>query len=544
MAAEYALDHMYYWIYILAIILSFFMAWGIGANDVANSFGTSVGSGAITLKQAVVIAWVFEFSGAFFMGGRVADTMKGGIVDPKIFLIPDGKFDKDGAALLMWGMFIAIAVAGVWIALATFYGMPISTTHSIIGSFIGFSMVAKGANSVFWYKEDPKSDLKVGGFAAIVVSWVLTPLIAGMASVILFTFTKIVILRPQNSERRTLIAMPIYYGLTAFIITFFIVYKGSARLKLSDIGNVKATWIAIVVAVGVASLAALIGIPLAKKRLANLEDRKQRKAEQKARDKALIAKVAGDGAKERDEEKGGQGSKTPASRVDDGARPSMTAWQRVKAWYLLVESKTISHDLEFTEHTLDLHSRAEMFDERSEELFSFLQVLTACAAAFAHGSNDTANAIGPLSAVQNIYQGDAVKFDAKKGKLTLPKLEVESWQLAMGGFALGLGFAVWGWRMVRNLGGAVTKMTPSRGFTAELCAAMTVVVASRFGMPISTTQTLVGATVGVGASDDWRNVDWWLFGQFVISWVVTILFAGFGTAAVFAFTIFSPSVQV
>ncbi|GBG89710.1 hypothetical protein CBR_g49563 [Chara braunii] len=551
MAAEsFHLDTQYYWVYIVSIIVSFAMAWAIGANDVANSFGTSVGSGALTMKQAVVIAWVFEFCGAFFLGGRVVETLKGGIVPPEIYVLNPSRteFNRDGAELLMWGMFNALLVASTWIILATYYGMPISTTHSIIGAIIGFSIVAKGSDSVTWYKEDPKLDMRIGGFVAIVLSWVLTPFIGAVASMIVFGFTKRVILRASDAERRTLIALPFYYGITALIITFFIVYKGSPRLKLQNIGNGKATLIACGVGVGVGILAQLIGIPLARRRLDGLEERKARIEEAKARKKAIV-----EGPDAGSRGPAGVGAKTGVSPLlrdvennaaEAGAQHHLSAWQRVKAWYFMIERKTVSHDLEFTEHTLGLHARAELFDERAEELFSFLQILTACAAAFAHGSNDTANAIGPLSSVYSLYRGETIKPDSKKpGHLMVEKVEVESWMLAMGGIAIGLGFAVWGWRMVRNLGGAVTMMTPSRGFTAELCAALTVVLASRFGMPISTTQTLVGATIGVGASDNWRNVDWVLFGKFVFTWVMTIAFAGLVTAGLFAYAVYSPSIQ-
>ncbi|GBG85409.1 hypothetical protein CBR_g40051 [Chara braunii] len=565
------------------------MAVAIGANDVANSFAGAVGSKALTLRQAVVVAWIFEFAGAFFMGDRVVETVRGNIIDPELYLLRSPtEFDKHGASLLMWGMCTSLVMASAWIACATYHGMAISTTHSIACALMGFSLVVKGWGSVHW----TGGGGKIGGFTSIVLSWVLTPVMAGILSASFFHITKRLLLRAEDPAKRTLAALPVYYAATAFVITFFIVCNGSGRLHLQHKSNKTATWIATSVGIGVGLLARLIGVPLARKRLERMDAEaettrgsfsvstsssgggKSKGVTAEAMAAAMArgtpfeagaaagaagggmpasATTAADGggpladAAERGQRRWGDPPVVPfgAQRAGEvGQAAEGRAWEWLENWYSAVEAKTIAHDLEFTERTKTLHAHAEVFDDRAEELFCLLQILTACAFAFAHGTNDTANAIGPLSSIQNIYDGVAVhRSIANIDILEVNKVGVKSWMMAMAGSALGLGFAVWGWRMVRSLGGGLTLMTPSRGFTTVLSAALTITVASFLAMPISTTHTLVGSTVGVGMSDGCSNVDWKLLGKFAIAWVLTVLVAGAGTALFFALTVYSPNIR-
>ncbi|GBG85403.1 hypothetical protein CBR_g40045 [Chara braunii] len=578
--AEFELDGEYHWKFIAGIFAAFFMALGIGANDIANSFASAVGSEALTLKQAVLISWIFEFAGAFFMGDRVVDTIREGIIDPELYLLRSPtEYDRHGASLLMWGMFASLVMASSWIAFATYHGMPISTTHSLLCSIIGFSLVVKGWDSVHWYGGDKESKIGGGGFTAIVVSWVLTPLMAGVLSAGFYSLTKRLLLCPENSVQRTLLALPVYYGVTAFVVTFFIVYNGSGRLSLKNQGNGTATWIATSIGIAVALLARLVGVPMARRRLeivvdANSQTTPVLSVFSKGASKSngvtaeAMAVSVDRGAPPFDGGASAAGTAseagvTPchaAERAPTWGRPVVPfnescagevgqagegrTWEWIENWYSTVEAKTIAHDLEFTERTRNIHKNAEVLDEQAEELFSFLQILTACASSFAHGSNDTANAIGPLSAIFNLYRGDAVhRRKDNPMHLEVSEVKVESWMLAMGGAALGLGFALWGWRMVRSLGGGVTKMTPSRGFTAVLCAALTVTLASGLAMPVSTTHTLVGSTVGVGSTDGWGNVDRKLLGKFFIAWVMTVFVAGVCTMGFVALTVFSPNIK-
>lgn len=395
----------------LAGFLALYMAWGIGANDVANAMGTSVGSGALTLRGAIIVAATLEFSGAFLAGGHVTDTVRKGMLDMDLVaLSPD---------LLVYGMLAALAAAATLLLIASFRGLPISTSHAIVGAIIGFGTVAFGVDAVAW-----------GKVIQIVLSWITSPLLGGVLAFLIFHLIRRLILNQEDPTDQARIYGPWFFFLVFFIIGLVTLFKGLKNLHLDfDLGT---------------SLLLSIGLGIVGFALGTL----------------FIRRVARSVAAE-----GGQ---------DSGTRGV-------------------------------------------ERVFVVLQILTACAVAFAHGSNDVANAIGPLAAIVNSEQGaDLVQKSA-----------VAPWMLALGGVGIVFGLATWGYRVMETIGRKITELTPSRGFAAELAAAMTIVLASRLGIPVSTTHILVGGVLGVGLARGIGALDLRVVGQVLVSWVATLPLAAF-----------------
>ncbi len=401
---------------VLAALFGLFMAWGIGANDVANAMATSVGSRALTIKQAIFVAAIFEFLGAVLAGGEVTSTIRKGIVDADLLAATP--------ELLVYGMLAALLAAGTWLLIASHKGWPVSTTHSIVGAIVGFAAVGIGVDAVHWEK--------VG---TIVMSWVVSPLTAGFIAFLIYLSVQRLILRREDPLAHAKRYVPVYIFLAAFTITLVTILKGLKHVGLSlTLGDayLAATAIAVVI--------------------------------------ATIGAVA-------------------IRRIEPDPK---------------VEKK---------EHFYTV-----------ERVFGVLMVVTACSMAFAHGSNDVANAIGPLAAVVAVASTGAV---AAKASLPL-------WVLMLGGAGIVAGLATFGIRVISTVGKKITQLTPSRGFAAELAAATTIVIASGTGMPISTTHTLVGAVLGVGLARGIEAIDLRVVARIFVSWVITIP-AGALLAIVFFF---------
>jgi len=409
-------------ILILACLFGFFMAWGIGANDVANAMGTSVGSKAITIKQAILIAIIFEFAGAYLAGGAVTDTIRKGIIDPAFF--------KGQEELLVYGMMSALLAAGTWLLVASMKGWPVSTTHSIVGAIVGFAAVGISIDAVAWPQ-----------IATIVASWVVSPLIAGTISYVLFTSVRHIILERDDPYHRAKQYIPYYMFLVGFMIAMVTLTKGLKNVGVTiDMGLGSSFMNAVPVA-------ALIGVVVA---LAGAQ---------------LLHKI---------------------HRNNPDIKPTNADVERV---------------------------------------FAILMVFTACSMAFAHGSNDVANAIGPMAAIVGVLQS---------GGEIAAKSAIPWWILLTGALGIVIGLATYGWKVIQTIGKRITELTPSRGFAAELGAASTVVLASATGLPISTTHTLVGAVLGVGIARGIGSIDLRVVGSIFASWLVTLP-AGAGLSIVFFF---------
>ena len=408
---EYELTYI-----ILAAVFGGFMAWGIGANDVANAMATSVGSKAITIKQAIIIAAIFEFAGAVLAGGAVTSTIRKGIIDSDSIV--------GNPELLIFGMLASLLAAGCWLLLASRKGWPVSTTHSIVGAVVGFAAVGIGTEAIKW-----------GKVGDIVPSWIVTPLIAGVLAFIIFQSVHHLILKQENPLEKAKRYVPFYMFITAFVLTLVTIKKGLTHVGL----NLSDTQAYIYAAIG-GVVVALIGA-------------------------FFISKIKGDKKKEKD----------------------------------------------FHFYTV-------------ERVFAVLMVITASGLAFAHGSNDVANAVGPVAAIVSTAHTGVVSATAG----------VQTWILLLGGIGIVIGLATYGVRVIRTVGQKITHLTPSRGFAAELAASTTIVVASGTGMPISTTQTLVGAVLGVGMARGISAIDLKVVRNIFASWVITIP-AGASLSIIFFF---------
>ncbi|MFP6781775.1 MAG: anion permease [Gammaproteobacteria bacterium] len=390
----------------LAAVFGFFAAWGIGANDVANAMSTSIGSRALTIKQALLIAGVFEFAGAVLAGGEVTATIRKGMVDSAYFV--------SQPETLIYGMLAALLATGTWLLTASRKGWPVSTTHSIVGAIVGFSIVAVGFEAVKWTK-----------IGAIVASWVISPLFSATVAFCIFNSITWLILTRDNPLEQARKYAPIYIFLTVFLIALVTMLKG---LKHVNIGQQFTT-------AECYGIAAICGIAI-----------------------AFVGKYF-----------------VQRIKVDEQA------------------------EREFHFHTV-------------ERVFAVLMVVTACSMAFAHGSNDVANAIGPVAAIISIVNTNSVTQAAP----------IPIWVLGLGGIGIVIGLATYGRRVIAMVGSRITPLTPSRGFAAGVAASFTIVFASGTGMPVSTTHALVGAVLGVGVARGFSAIDLSVVGRIFLSWIVTI----------------------
>ena len=454
-------------ILVLATLFGFYMAWGIGANDVANAMGTSVGSGALTLKQAVIIAAVLELTGAIIAGTQVSETVRKGIVDPGIFA-------GDGLSFML-GMLAALLAAAVWLQIASFKGWPVSTTHSIVGAVVGFGLVYGGLSAIHWDK--------LGG---IVASWIVSPLLSGLISYSIFSLVLHRIFYKPNPLRSAKKLAPVLVFFVFLILTLTMVFKGLKNLKL-DLSLPAA----FVVASAVGLVASIVGA-------------------------WLISRMP---EPQRSIEEGGTEAVTDPSIV----RSLEKAAKHLERVHLAAPGrlKTEVADaigevrrLRFeSQQRYEFHTDSLEY-QSVEKLFAYLQILSACFVAFAHGANDVANAIGPLSAVIAVAMagGESIAANAP----------VPLWVLALGGIGIVAGLATWGWRVMETIGRSITILTPTRGFCAEFGAATTIVLATKLGLPISTTHTLVGAVLGVGLARGIGAVNLRTVRDVVLSWLITI----------------------
>ena len=383
----------------IAGILGLFMAWGIGANDVANAMGTSVGSKALTLKQAIIIAAIFEFLGAYLAGGEVTSTIRKGIVDPQIY--------ATDLNIFIIGMMSSLLAAGSWLYIASNKGWPVSTTHSIVGAIVGFVVITKGIDAVSWSK--------VGEIAS---SWITSPLIAGILAFFIYLSAQKFIINAKNQVAAAIFYIPFYSFFVTGVIAQVIARKGLSHIGLS--------W---------------------------------------SDDEILVF--------------------TTLMALLAGGLTSLV---------LRLKKESIS-------------SKGGI-----EYAFGILMIVTACAMAFAHGSNDVANAIGPVAAIISVVNSNDLSSTAP----------INPAVLLLGGAGIVFGLATLGYKVIKTVGEKITKLTPSLGFSAEMAAASTVVFASYLGFPISTTHTLIGGVIGVGLANGAKNLDWSSVYRIFASWIITI----------------------
>ena len=470
-----------FWIYVIALGGGFYMAWSIGANDVANAMGTSVGSGALTLRNAIIVAAIFEFAGAFLVGSHVSETVRKGILPLEQLEAMDG-----GANLYIYGMMGALLAAATWLLTATYFGLPVSTTHSIVGSVLGFGMV------IFYDRLEVIHWDKVG---TIVASWVVSPVLAGGFSCLVFLAIQRLILHKRDMVGSAKKLAPFLVFLVFLTIALVTLYKGLKPLGLHKIGF---GW-ALLGATGIGIVAMLISIPLLNRITVEEDDPETTHAQNpvigedlvrmKTKFKKLSMLATG--------EVGGKleslGAKIEelSAEVEEQDRPPTGKTEGAGVW-----------------------GTPQM--RATERIFVYLQILSACTVAFAHGANDVANAVGPLMGVITVLQKGVVQA---KSELSGEWVMII---LGLGGIGIVIGLATWGWRVIETIGKKITELTPTRGFSAEFGAAITILVASRAGLPISTTHTLVGAVLGVGLARGIGALNLRVVRDIIVSWVVTL----------------------
>lgn len=397
-----------YIILAFAACLGIYMAANIGANDLANAMGTSVGSGALTMRRAVLAAVIFDFAGAVLAGGHVTNTIRKGIIDPMLLV---GSPEK-----LMVGMFAALLAAAIWVHIATVFALPVSTTHSIVGAVVGFGVVAVGVSAVSW-----------GKVAAVAASWVVSPLAGAAIAALIYYLISRKILAAEDPYREAQHYTPLLMFLTFSVLILSIVFKGLKNLHLN------LTFLqALLVAVPLSAALGFAG-------------------------RLLITRLGHEGCR----------------------------WIRGSSG----------------------HERAECY-------FGYLQIMTACYVAFAHGANDVANAVGPMAAIFSVARTHSVVM----------KVEVPLWMLAAGGLFVGAGIFAFGTKVMETIGKKITEITPVRGFSAEFGAATTILICSRMGLPVSTTHVLVGAVVGVGVMRGMGFIDLRVIKNILYSWFITVPF--------------------
>jgi len=474
---------MYLWIVIVGGIFAFFTSAGIGANDAANAFATSVGSKTLTIKQAVFLAAIFETAGAILMGSHVTNTIRKDIADYKCF--------EGDADLLMYGCMWVILAVGLWLFLATYLEMPVSTTHSCVGGMIGMAMVLKGSECVIWYKQVDTFPY-VGGVGGIVISWFISPIFSGLIAAFIYGITRATVLRKKFESNRINWIYPILIGSTMTINTFFIIYKGAKGLGLDK----TPLGIAFGVAFGIGGISALITIPLVPK----LKKYVVQKLEKDTKEVEIVS-------------------------IENEVKTNQIQ--------LNIKNKK---DLN---RIIKLHTNAEKFDKKTEEIFKFLQIFTAICDAFSHGANDVANSIGPFATIYIIYisGGDLSKETSME--------ENAYWILGLGGVGIAVGLYVYGKKITYALGEKLVKITPARGVAIELSSALVIITGSRLNIPLSTTHCQVGATVGVGLLENTKNysgVNCKVFLKIALGWIITCIIVGLTSALFISQGVYAPTI--
>ncbi|KAL4930281.1 inorganic phosphate transporter [Aspergillus undulatus] len=551
-----ALHHFDY-ILALGTIFAFLDAWNIGANDVANSWATSVSSRSVKYWQAMVLATIMEFSGGIGVGATVADTIRTKVVDLD-------RFEND-APLLMLGMMCALVGSSLYLSFATKIGLPVSTTHSIMGGVIGMGVALVGADGVIWWGGDINS-----GVVQVFLAWIIAPFCSGAFGAIIFLITKYGVLRRAAPALKALYTVPLYFFVTSALLAMLIVWKGgSSRIDLNG-GEIAGT----VVGTGavMAVLAAVILAPWLYRRVIcddwqlrpwhllmgplvlrrgevpprpegheavqdyyrGHKTMDQLQAERAAgNDEETAHKVGGEASSDPKVEPSVVAAAEPEEGNEDKLRitgprpeggpysPQVLFWQAKRIFFRGVEQDVVSMQNKRNLLTGDLemtHAHAEHYDNKAEYMFSFLQVLTASTASFAHGANDLSNAVGPYATIYSVW---------RHGTLEGSKTEVPYWILAFGGVSLVIGLWTYGYNLMRNLGNRITLHSPSRGFTMELGSAITVIMATKLKLPVSTTQCITGATVGVGlCNGTYKTINWRMVAWIYMGWIITLPVTG------------------
>ena len=548
----------YTYIAVLGIVFGFIMAFAIGANDVANAFGSSVGAGSLTLGWAIILGSIFEFLGSLLLGAKVASTIRGKVLITSYY--------TNSPEILMFGDLCSLIIASTWLLVATALELPVSTTHSIIAAIIGFGIVAHGFESVDW---NTTKD--------IFISWVAAPILAGIMSSIFFKALLELVLKSEHIFDRALNVYPLVIFVAITINLFFLLFNADNNIHIENYGHV----VVLPASLGGGAVCAVLTrfciVPMIRTRVhrehnehmaASMEartnnqddvedpsndddsesmeydDRMESEEVEKAEKSTLVAtsrekkdEVAEspvvdeeDTKGEEEEEEVHHQSPQQQQELQHSKNIAVAAWDALAERTFRQDLK--SKSLHENKRAAEIWDVAFEFDQKTERLFSYLQIFTACLASFAHGANDVANAIAPISGILYIYEhGELVT--------TSP---VQKWILALGGAGIAAGFTLYGYKIIKAVGFKLTCISPARGFCIELAASLAVVTAAFIRIPVSTTQCLVGATCGVGiASGGLGSVQWLFLLRVCMGWASIFLISAVVSAGFFAFCVYSPT---
>lgn len=467
------------WMFVVGSLGAFGFGWGTGANDVGNAFGTSVGAKTLTMKQAVVLAAIFEFTGALVLGRVSTDTIAGGIADIQKF--------KSNPLVYAYGMMWNLVVGTIWLAFTSYKGWNVSSTHSIIGGIIGFSLVYAGKDGVQWAIPDSKAFPPIKGVVPIVLSWFISPILTGATSALIYTTTRKLVLRRENSYQLSYYVLPPMVLLTTWVNVYFVLTKGAKKsLQTSeDWSDEKSLWVTSIVAVSCSLLSGIVGIPLLKRTI-----------ERQPVEEPEIE------------------SNVPKS--DN---------------FLLKGMEHNIHELVQEDATVSaIHENAEVFDPKTENVFKYLQVFSAICVIFAHGAGEVGYMAGPLSAIWDIVNTNKIQKS-----VTAP-----IWIIVIGASGLVVGLATYGYKITQAMGVKMSKITATRGFAAELATSFVIMIASQYGLPTSSSQCITGGILGVGLAEGIQGVHWRFVGETLLSWLNTLVFMGIGVGGIFAQGIYAP----
>ncbi|KAK0630491.1 phosphate transporter [Bombardia bombarda] len=569
--------HQYDYLFAIGTIFAALDAWNIGANDVANSWATSVGSQSVTYLQAMILASIMEFAGSVGVGARVADTIRTKVVNTTLYAA--------NPELLMLGMVCAVTASSIYLTIATKIGLPVSTTHSILGGVIGMGVASVGSSGVQWVGSGGNIN---SGVVQVFLAWIIAPGLAGAFASIIFLITKYGVMLRKNPVYKAFFLVPVYFGITACLLTMLLLWKGGAyTITLTD-PEVAGT----IIGVG-AAWALVIGIFLMPwlYRVVIMDDWSLRwyhipkgplllrrgevapppstvapvvkdyyeghltKEELDARRAAANGDVEVVGAESSEKKVNGDGSDASvnghaAPEVEAAPRKSLIGPKPEGAWYTgavlfwyvkWAVLRGIDQDVVHLQNRKDvlsgdveeLHAHASHYDNKAEYMYSFLQIMTAATASFTHGANDISNAIGPYATIFQIWNSGTLPIKDKS--------DVPIWILVFGAAMLVIGLWTYGYNIMKNLGNRITLHSPSRGFSMELGSAITIILATRLKLPVSTTQCITGATVGVGlCSGTWRTINWRMVTWIYAGWIITLPVTGIISGCLMGIIINAP----
>ncbi|KAK7035372.1 hypothetical protein VNI00_011903 [Paramarasmius palmivorus] len=549
--------HQWDYLFAFGIIFAGLDAFMIGANDVANSFATSVSSKSLTLRQACLAAALFEFLGAVLVGARVADTVKSGIIPLDVF--------QGNAGVQLLSFVCALVASSVWLSIATRRSWPVSTTYSIVSAIAGVGVAVGGPNAPNWGWNGGK------GLATIFAGLIIAPAIsAGFGSAV-YLLIKFVVLKRKNPTKWALATSPFFFFLVGAVCTMSIIYKGAPSLGLTKKSESTLAAAIVGTAAVVAALSLIFWAPFVYSKVVKKDYTVRwyhffigpllwsRPAPPDAGEHAAVPDyrireenekdVKEEASVDTDSEKGaGSGTQAAvpppqpsrlAEEVERDPHPIEGAWAEPKNLYIIARYKTVPFIKKILTHgtSVDIHAlqakendtpdgrriramyeRARQYPNDTEHLYSFMQVMSACTASFAHGANDVSNAIGPFTVIYQVWS---------TGTTQGSKATVPIWILVFGGAMIVIGLATYGYNIMAVLGNRITLHSPSRGFSMELGAAITVILASQYGLPVSTTMCITGSTIGVAlCNGDFKAVNWRAIGWIYLGWILTIPIAG------------------